>query len=364
MPLADKLLTKPRETSGARSSNRFDFQKDWALTHLLVLHEKGNNYVLLLEHHEDVAAVDCDKNPSNIDCYQVKTMESGCWSLTALLSKKSLKSKKSYSILGKMYGNRGVFDPHTRSLSLVSNVGFKLKLKKGSGTCEGHPLVKVKDLADAHLKTINAALKKEHTLAGDPDFASITHFVLTELSLTDHSTHAQGKLVTFLEKVRPNRVYEVGALYRVLFEEIKRRTNYDKPCPDLATLIERKGISKAFFDKILDDLPERQSFESVWQTISAGLTSGMVPYSKVLGLQRECKQYEVQRMDLSNAVLGRLRKAVEEEAKRLLKDSTNRSLPGLLQAGVAAVKGLGIKGANVFTDTYLEAMFLLTFHEY
>lgn len=363
MGLADQLLAKPRESSGGRSSNRFDFQKNWALTHLLELHDRGSNYVLLLEHHEDVAVLNCDKTPSSIDCFQVKTLDNGNWSLAALLSRKALNKGNSLSILGKLYDNCRVFDPYTRSLNIVSNAGFDLELKKG-GSCSKHARVRVKDLCDAHVTKITKQLKKEHNLSGNPNFASIAHLIVTDLALNDHSSHAQGRLVTFLENVRPNKAYPVGALYRALFEEIKRRTNYERTGLDFGALIEKKGISRAYFDNLLRELPEAKTFVTVWQTISAALQSGGTSYTTVLKLNGECRRYDAERMDRSNAVLTRLKAAVDKEVKSLLKGSKHRTLPQMIQDGLTAVRKLNIKGADIFSDDYIMAMFLLNLHAY
>ena len=37
---------KPREGSGSSISNRFDFQKDWAICKVLELHEKTEDYLI------------------------------------------------------------------------------------------------------------------------------------------------------------------------------------------------------------------------------------------------------------------------------------------------------------------------------
>lgn len=41
---------KPREKSGPRSSNRFDFQKEWAICKLLELHQTDDDYLLVLDY--------------------------------------------------------------------------------------------------------------------------------------------------------------------------------------------------------------------------------------------------------------------------------------------------------------------------
>ena len=53
MTLQKSILDTPRENAGSISSNRFDFQKDWAICKLLELHEQKTDYVLILDFQED-----------------------------------------------------------------------------------------------------------------------------------------------------------------------------------------------------------------------------------------------------------------------------------------------------------------------
>ena len=71
----ETLLETPRENAGSRSSNRFDFQKNWAICKLLELHQNNEDYVLILDLHEDVIILDSSNNPKCADFFQVKTKE-------------------------------------------------------------------------------------------------------------------------------------------------------------------------------------------------------------------------------------------------------------------------------------------------
>lgn len=46
--------TVPREIAGARSGARYAYQAHWALCHLLELHNQAEDYILCLEHHDDI----------------------------------------------------------------------------------------------------------------------------------------------------------------------------------------------------------------------------------------------------------------------------------------------------------------------
>ena len=167
------------------------------------------------------------------------------------------------------------------------------------------------DLCQEHLDLINKKLAEEHAGITDPAFAPMTYLVVTDLSLLDHAVHTQGKLVSFLERTRPTNRYSIGALYRSLFEEIKRRTNYERDGLDLPGLLEHKAISKSFFADLLNRLPESKNFDALWLSIAAQLSAEGVPYGSILVLKQNCTRYEIERMDPSNAILQRLIAIVE-----------------------------------------------------
>ena len=106
MPLADALLAhKPRETSGGPSANRFAYQRTWALCHALTLHEAEQDYVIVLEFHDDILVLDRLTEPTRAEFFQVKTKKSGIWTVSGLLqgaSKKDPTVAEAKSILGRL----------------------------------------------------------------------------------------------------------------------------------------------------------------------------------------------------------------------------------------------------------------------
>lgn len=101
MSLIKKLRTiSPRENSGSVSSNRFDYQKDWAISKIIDL-SKNADFLLVFEFYEDIIVFDSSDNPNVIDFYQVKTKVTGKHSVSSLLKK-----TKGSSILGKLFTNK------------------------------------------------------------------------------------------------------------------------------------------------------------------------------------------------------------------------------------------------------------------
>ena len=72
--LCNRLVNiSPRETAGSRSTNRLDYQQDYAIFCLLELHTKGEDYRILLDYHDDIVILFPSEDPQDIHFYQVKT---------------------------------------------------------------------------------------------------------------------------------------------------------------------------------------------------------------------------------------------------------------------------------------------------
>ena len=76
----------PDDNSGSSSSNRFAYQKNWALYKMLELEQLGRDYMIVMDYHEDVVIIDASIEDNNIDFYQVKTKKGDYWRPTDLLA--------------------------------------------------------------------------------------------------------------------------------------------------------------------------------------------------------------------------------------------------------------------------------------
>jgi hypothetical protein len=64
--LLDDLLAKPqRETAGADTSSRFDYQKGWAFCQMLRRHMDGADYLAAFEFHDEVVFLEPNHSPGN-----------------------------------------------------------------------------------------------------------------------------------------------------------------------------------------------------------------------------------------------------------------------------------------------------------
>ncbi|MFD2209508.1 dsDNA nuclease domain-containing protein [Virgibacillus halophilus] len=86
----DKLkdsFVKPRDTSGPRSSNRFDYQKDWAILKMMEMYEVEEDFLLVMDYYDDVVVYDSATDLENISFSQIKTSSKN-WTLNSLTKRK------------------------------------------------------------------------------------------------------------------------------------------------------------------------------------------------------------------------------------------------------------------------------------
>lgn len=344
---ATSLTDPPRETSGARSANRFAFQKNWTLCRVLELHASGVPYVVVCEYHDDVAVLD-QNPPAKVDFYQVKT-SSTQWTLTRLLARAKGKKGTSGSILGKMYGHRKDHGSLVASTNFVSNARFNIELAS-KHRCPDLDRVGVHEFAEKRRTHAQTTVQTEHGLPSPADFGETTWFSVTELTPTAHETYARGALSKFLGE--QHRDFNVSATYRVLFDEVEKKTDREGTFVTIADAIVAKGITRVQVETLLSEssrLPE--VYRSVWSRAESRLTHEGVVFGALRQLHHSYTRYFAERMDESNDALQTVRNAVRARVSALVDSSP--TLTSLLDTIASEF------GSDMFPRTYVQAMAIM-----
>jgi len=313
------VKNKPREIAGATSASRFDYQKDWSICTLLENHSKSSDYLFLFDYHEDLILMDSESNPQKISFYQLKGRKSGNWTIDRLIkSEKGKDGNSLLSIIGKLYDCKSKFDLQTESLNLVSNASFNLHLASGEKALSKSSICIV-EITDEDKTKIKQKLIKELSLTAEPQFEDITFLKVTELSLSDSANHTKGKLSDFLELIIPNGKFAIPALYKSLFEEVKRRTNYNKEIHSFEDLIIKKGICKRIFNEWLGNVGAFKNYDEIWTRITNALTNEGVGVLEIKTLKRAWTDFEIETKNPNNEVFLRIRDKVKQLLNELEK---------------------------------------------
>lgn len=293
------IITKPRERSGSISSNRFDFQKDWAICKLLELHSKPDDYLLTLEHHDDIIIFDSSSEPNKISFFQVKTNNKSKWTIKQLIKQEKGKASLLNSPLGKLYEHLLNFEEDVESLNFITNNKIKGVLADNT-KCEDTAGFCVAELCSSDLDTILNALKKEHSLNDLKNFKDITFFKLGELDIDKHSDLTKALIVNFLDKNFPDLTYQIAPLYKSIFDEIKMKSDYEKEVTNFDELKSRKSISREGFSKYLEELKDVNSIPSQTTSIESRLNSEGVDFNIITNFRRQSRIYEIKKMSYND----------------------------------------------------------------
>lgn len=312
--LKDILLANPREKSGTLASNRFDYQRDWTICKILELHQLRPDYLVLCDYHEDVVVLDSEENPSLASFIQIKTKKTANWTINRLIDqKKSEKGILLNSIMGKLYSCYLRAKAFTEELRFVSNAFFDFRLQNGE-TGLSRTEINCAELALREIDRMNTKLSLEHDAACSLPEKPMLYFEVSSLSLLDHSGHAKGKVAEFLDHVDIRS--PSTAMYRILFDEIKRSSSYEGDIKDFGELAKRRGIGKSKIQRMIQDMQATPNPDEIWNEIREQLQHEGFPALKVRRLRRIWSTCEVDRMDATRddirELMGRIKGICKE----------------------------------------------------
>ena len=362
MSIKDKVFSiTPRESGGPTASNRFDYQRNWAICKILELHAKPEDYLMSFEYHDDIIVFDSSSDPKKISFFQVKTQtdKKTHWTIKALLKRdKDKKGGLKNSFLGKMYDNIVKFTVEVEALYFVTNARIKGKLSNDV-SCDDVPGFKCAELCNADLNTILDGLKMELSLNDLGNFKDIMFFKVGELHIKQHDQIAKGALVDFIQARFPGRLYEAVPLYQSIFDEVRRKSNVEETITDFQTLKDKKSISRDDFERHLQLVNNGSSIDTTIASIEGRLNAEKVPFNFVRAFRRYAKLFNVERMNHAN----RLLKTVIDGSKPIVDADTcdEATVVATLDCLVAEVRRK-IAAASGVNDDYLKT--ILLFHLY
>lgn len=365
MQLRETFLTVvPRETAGPRSSDRSDYQRDWALCKLLKLHAGPDDYLIVFDLHDDVLVFDSATDPTRIAFYQIKTKDPGKWTRAQLTACKQGKEGRLPSPLGKLYSNRVKFPDHTETLTFVSNARIKVDLEAG-GTSESLSAFPFRQLAQSERLKIEDSIKSEDAACESSHLEEQLRFEVAELSMLDHVGHARGKLSELFEALYPDRKFTIGPWYRTLDSQIRRRNNCQDQPSSMASfgdLQHKKGISREGFSKMLTALGIDEDLEAVWLRVENALIGEGVVFTERLALKRRWHYVEAQRFNPEDLALTKLMERVAVALVDVQKTGAPLMLRQLLDAVLDLVRQHPTHAATV-PDDDVKALTLMRLYE-
>lgn len=355
LSFAAKFVATPqREKSGETSYERFDYQALWGLALVFEQHEGAADYAISFEFHDDIVLLNSASQPTEARFYQVKTKDSGHWTLTDLTrrsaKKKDGKAAKLPSHVGKLYSNYENFPEETRGLSFVSNAPVQF-VDPASGS---HALESCS--AEDFAKFLKK-LKAEHPGASEKT-AKLIQFVRADLSLHDSATHVKGKLNDFVANVIGIIEYNPDTLYKTIVEECRSKSKFTGAINTFEDLIRHKSITRAQVEGWLDVVRSRQQIPD-WAVVVQDLKLGALDLAAI---HRAWSRYRAEVLNPGDEAGNRIRDAIRAG----IAENPHSDLPitDLLSVLVAKTQAVAEANMTPFTLARLRAMILYEVYRY
>jgi hypothetical protein len=326
---------KRAEKGGPVASNRFDFQKDWALCFILECHNEDypDGYLVVLDYHEDIVLFESEKSLERGHFFQVKTLTNKVWNV-----KKLTENNGGTSITGKIYKNYQKFEGIFVSSNLVSNAGFDIQSKNGSLVASKK--FSFTEIGEEAAEKIRQAINLELKRLPDKNFENNFQFLVTDLSLGDHTGHTKGKLFEFLQKRFPDQPMRMEIIYKTLKDEITRKTDYEGDISNEADGIKNKTIGKTFLENILQNLAKDKDPGSAWKRIEGRLNQEQADLREMNAFRSTWP--EIQAKVLSDTGVGFLR--LKDELKKIVKEemalANGSGLIGICDRSLTKIRGI------------------------
>lgn len=349
--LLDQLTDKPqRETAGADSASRFDYQKDWAFCRMIRKHIDGEDYLVAFEFHDDVVFLTPSNAPQIAEFCQVKTSSSAN---PRKLSTLTTRPKGNASILAKMIANfDGVCASQDVHVLLVSNNAYEFSDKD----------ICAKDINVKFRTRLLDKLKAEIT-GFDPINLERIHFKVTGVSLDAMRSYLNGEAMElFCERFGEDHGLNVRTWIRLIQGEIKRKNNNPSAfITNAVELIDKKCIGQQFVEGTLSTMHERTRKPADIGFVSNLLISSGWSQIDIFRLQKRIPQASSDYYNASNSEVEEL----AEDIKLRIYDNNGdpKDVATYLADVVIDLSKAGVPFNPYLQPDYLRALGVLVYYD-
>jgi hypothetical protein len=317
----DDSLTKER--GGQHGGKGHEFQRYWALCHLLKIDTEQDDYVLLMEFIEDVAVLNAENDPTQMALYQIKKNEGSLkWSRNDLSkapsSKKSESSdsttppKNQKSILAKLYESKRRSPDGHASIAFVSNAPVDLQLNQDKGKSTAYQEFCADEIEDSIKTELRNSIAKELSCSeGDIELSALK-FIKSPLAIDDLENHATGQVSSYLAKKFPDHSARADVFCKALYVEIKIKATATQHAGNFDELRKIRGISKRHFEFMLSETLSRKSNDKIIEDVIAALVQENVPFKLRKEINSELRRFLVDKAGGNATILASLEQEIKD----------------------------------------------------
>ena len=319
-------MAKSADTkSGSIAYNRLDMQISQVL-HLAIEVYDNLDFLLVLDHYDDITLFDDASSTDTVSYYQMKTNDLSFTMATII--------KEDW--IGKLYSHLGQTDAFIRELGVITNCPIRLENKQLISAEKTF----FSDFDQATIDKIKNDIANKFKIAvRDVDLSKFAH-IRTTLSIDRHKDILEKETGDFLLKKYPDIKYEtIKTIFSSVIEILTKAQTYER-LPKNATIEEvsaKKGFSKQTFNKIISTAIKISipSFEDIKRYISNAHDENeiAVAYAHILGDNSELSSSYITMFDeLERLIDGNEREENEtiwdysEKCKKIYKSNNPSSM--------------------------------------
>ena len=300
-------LTKER--GGRHGGKGHEFQRYWALCHLLKLDLEQDDYLLLIEFIEDVAVLNTAIAPTELNLFQIKKKEGAVgakWTKTTLAKP----PKEGVSILAKLFESKRISPYSKASIAFVSNAPVDLTLHDGRESIE-HERFSGNDMEKALQQSLQKSIAGELKCSeGDIELGALT-FIKSHLAMDDLENHSIGKVSSYLGTKFPEHGARADVFCKALYGELKIRATSTQDASTFEELCLIRGIAKSQFNEMLATTLARKPDSEIIDAAIAGLVQESVPFVDRNKVKDGARRYLIDKAGRGGAVVAMLEQSIE-----------------------------------------------------
>lgn len=239
--MVNNILSEPqRETAGASTFGKYEFQFHWALCKIIKKHKKSEDYALLIEYHEDVViANSLDGNQAKFDFYQVKNKSGSHYTVASLTKREKAKDGLKNSVLGKLLSScvNTSYSDRISEIGLVASNGFSLDQKDNDLKLE---VITTGNLSKNCSDTLTEKIKSE---LNEKQLPENLKFIIPRIQLNNQREFVIAEFADLVDTLFPDGLCNAVSIYRAIIDEVHRKGSITYDFTDWERLVDEKSLT-------------------------------------------------------------------------------------------------------------------------
>lgn len=317
------LYIEQRETKGAETYGKYQYQYHWALYRAFQKQEKSEEYAVFVEFHEDVVLSDSlSAENAKFEFNQIKDVQK---KYNEENITKIEKNKKN-SILGKLFGSsfNKKIDDKINKIQLVSTGGFNIKLENKNLKLDEITL----DNVDASsLEYFSQQMENELKLN---HFPLNLYFLVPDMPSKGFQDFLIGYISRIVKKLFPHSFTSAEDIYLPLIDELHRKGIVTYDFHQWDRLLAQKALTSITVARVINEFTSRKQDDEVYRKLEGYFRDLSLNTMQQKKRKKVFDKYYLSRLgnktslqlDTSNKIISAIDehiKTAEDDIKKLIK---------------------------------------------